>query len=1351
MNMKSIRCLILVCLGLFVLSDSPAQIISKQLCPTQPLSFIPFNDMRIKDLPVLKLPDHCLSTVLPPSVDNSVNSCFSGIFLQTMACCEQHHSVSYVFGYEINRLRGLNGKTPENFYPSHYTYNFFNNADWSKGVSYFYSLDVLKTQGQMNGMDYGPEVSMDAWTWPSGYDKYYNGMHNRLARIYTIPVNTEEGQNTLKHYLYDHFDGSPIGGVALFSATAPVGSYFRSLPPGTPEEGKHVMIYFDWFAVHGGTVIGYDDSIRYDINNDGKYTNTIDINGDGKIDIRDWEIGGFRIANSYGDGWGDNGFYYALYSAMAQPYGAGGIENSNVVVLEPMADYQPRLTMNVSFRTKCRSHFSIRAGVSSDTSLLIPEHSIEFPIFNFQGNCFSMQGIDTLPGKDSLELGLDVSPLLSYTEPSVPARFFLIVENRDSLMNIDGEILHLAFINYSNGANAYKCPQEHIPCKLDGETYASVVLSPDFSKLRITNTSLPTFVTGQPYQQQMLSSGGTVPHRWSVNQTFSKVRSDSVFTLYQGSFMPLPNIYKPYRPYALPFGFRFAGKVYDSVWVNTLGLVSFESKVIPYQYTIDDAAMLKTVAAIFPAFSRKYFSGLNPVDSVCISLLSDKAVFRWFLRMNISGSPIDNNLELILYPDGRFETRYGMMTNSIISIPIYTGWSAGDGLSFDITKLNDRAGLANQSYVNTPFRENEIFKIVEEGLLTAQNLDSTKIYSLNVRVEDAAHQTDNKIFQVSNGLGLSFTYADGWDGILKHSDPVSLNIKVSNNTQQEMQNLNLKLVCDNKAVSFQDSVLNIPKLAAGNTQQLNHAFTFRLSGFIPDQRTAGFTLQITSGSRHWTQSIILSTIAPDLNIGEPLIIDGDNQQLDPGEVAELAITLNNTGHLMAENLTMSLFPADTMISILSAQTVPVGQCPPPGNQKYIFLVRASRSVNINHPSIINIKISGSNIPESIIPISMSLGFKRIAIARLSPESVSLEPMASALDSLGIPFDVFTDATFHPYNYSATFLLNATSGNEYLLSQTEDVKFASYLNHGGNLYMEGNGVWSLKSPLLILPYFKFNSARVPAFFFNRVKGCSQSFTGGMNFIYDNPVNGSIYEPQPADGALRCFENTDATPHCLQFSYDLEGYKTIGSLFEFGSLFDSAYPSTQKNLMQKYLDFFNINTSGPYPLFHASNTSPIVNDTIVFLDDSYADIISRQWEFPGGDPASSTLTNPAVSYPASGLYNVTLTVSDGLKSKSLTRKHFINVAFGTGITTAVESGLMIFPNPATDRLLIRFPGKVIGRIKLELVDIRGITVLSDITLPNLDEIMLNTASLSSGLYFLKTIWGEKIWVNKVIINK
>ncbi|MBL7766794.1 MAG: PKD domain-containing protein [Chitinophagaceae bacterium] len=96
------------------------------------------------------------------------------------------------------------------------------------------------------------------------------------------------------------------------------------------------------------------------------------------------------------------------------------------------------------------------------------------------------------------------------------------------------------------------------------------------------------------------------------------------------------------------------------------------------------------------------------------------------------------------------------------------------------------------------------------------------------------------------------------------------------------------------------------------------------------------------------------------------------------------------------------------------------------------------------------------------------------------------------------------------------------------------------------------------------------------------------------------------------------------------------------------------------------------------FAVSNNNPCVGNAVTFSDLSTGNVVSRTWSFPGGTPSSSTATNPVVTYAANGIYNVTLTVSDGTNSKTLTQNNFINT---NGSTTLVNEGFEGAINPPT----------------------------------------------------------------------
>lgn len=92
------------------------------------------------------------------------------------------------------------------------------------------------------------------------------------------------------------------------------------------------------------------------------------------------------------------------------------------------------------------------------------------------------------------------------------------------------------------------------------------------------------------------------------------------------------------------------------------------------------------------------------------------------------------------------------------------------------------------------------------------------------------------------------------------------------------------------------------------------------------------------------------------------------------------------------------------------------------------------------------------------------------------------------------------------------------------------------------------------------------------------------------------------------------------------------------------------------------------------FSASTTNTCVGKPIVFSDLSTGNVTSRTWSFPGGTPSTSTAANPTVTYAAPGVYSVTLTVSNGSTSSTLTKTNYISTqGLSLPITEDFESGV------------------------------------------------------------------------------
>ncbi|MCK4676704.1 MAG: C10 family peptidase [Bacteroidales bacterium] len=77
------------------------------------------------------------------------------------------------------------------------------------------------------------------------------------------------------------------------------------------------------------------------------------------------------------------------------------------------------------------------------------------------------------------------------------------------------------------------------------------------------------------------------------------------------------------------------------------------------------------------------------------------------------------------------------------------------------------------------------------------------------------------------------------------------------------------------------------------------------------------------------------------------------------------------------------------------------------------------------------------------------------------------------------------------------------------------------------------------------------------------------------------------------------------------------------------------------------------------FSCSIGTVCAGESVSFLDNSIGSINSWMWHFPGGTPSVSTSQNPTVSYHMPGTYDVSLRVSDGMSSDSITKTDFITV--------------------------------------------------------------------------------------------
>lgn len=850
-----------------------------------------YDSLMLMSLKPFKMPVYSNRGSLPTVVDNSATPFFRPLIAQVGLECGQSASIGNALTYELNVLRNAPGDQPQNQLATHFTYNFLNGGS-NAGISYYETFEIVKRLGNPSVQTYGGIANGGASRWMNGYTNYLSSMQNRIHDIYSIKTNTAEGIETLKQWIYDHGKGSEYGGVACFYAEF---SYPPTvLPQGTPEAGKHVIIQWGNSANHAMTIVGYHDLIRWDYNNDGQFTNDIDLNGDGIIDVRDWEIGGFKMANTYGSisGWGDEGFSYMMYKTVADLFQQGGIWNNVVVVADASPDHQPLLTAKATITYPCRNKLKVSVGMSTNTTDTEPEYILNFPVFDFQGGCNPMQGAGA---SETIEFGLDLNPLLSYINPGQTVKIFLMVYENDPAGESNGMINNFSVIDYTNGQTE-TVASGSAGISNNGLTMMSVVASFTHNPVTIATDELPPLQLYQNYSFNLEASGGTPPYRWSLADDYVRIDSVSEVPVFEGVKLNMTNNSSGYAKVQLPFSFPFYGGFYDEIYATADGYLRFDPSLMPWPYYIDGRTYFLQNRAISPLMSNTFVITSGDGDGIWYEAGEGFCRFKWKLSVVNQTNTSETNFVVTLYNDGRIVFNYGYQ-NIPSYIRRYAGLSAGDGENFVLMNTSG-------TFIPLQLRYNRFDPITTvtglelsiDGQLSGDIDAFFDQVPLRVSVIDNNKLKTYKTFYLSTeGVLLDATvYAEPVNEII-YGENFGLDLLFTNMNSFALSASQVQLTTADPYLNVLESVSSFPPMDIDQEVLQENTFLVQTDRFVPHGHKAVFTLTLDAPEGSWSREIVFTAQSPLVEMASMVVDDGNNGILEPGETANLVMNLYNSG------------------------------------------------------------------------------------------------------------------------------------------------------------------------------------------------------------------------------------------------------------------------------------------------------------------------------------------------------------------------------------------------------------------------------------------------------------------------
>ena len=408
----------------------------------------------------------------PAYVNNAEKKFFPPVFNQDGGSCGSASRICYMFTYELNAYRNLDGKNSKNYYPSHFVWLLTNG---NSGKDEFVTSIGVPSAATYGGQTYSSlfgsqDCSNSDFGWMQGYDKWFEAMNNRMLQPSNFPVNvgTEEGREAVKNWLWNHngdesFQAGGICGIGVASAG---GDYEAKIPSTAANSsagvvGKKYVKAWGPQVDHALTIVGYDDRIEFDLDGNG-------VAGEASKD----EVGAWIIVNSWGSWWGNSGFIYCPYAYGGASFNTNGTFSQNwwaPEIYKVRKDYRPLRTIKLEMEYSRRSEIKLSAGISADINATTPDKTIEFEHFKYagDGNYGNTNPAPEVPmlgrwadGKlhtEPMEFGYDLTDLTNGYDRSMPLKYFFIVETR-SWGKGSGKIHNASIMDYEFNLNGQETP-----------------------------------------------------------------------------------------------------------------------------------------------------------------------------------------------------------------------------------------------------------------------------------------------------------------------------------------------------------------------------------------------------------------------------------------------------------------------------------------------------------------------------------------------------------------------------------------------------------------------------------------------------------------------------------------------------------------------------------------------------------------------------------------------------------------------------------------------------------------------------------------------------------------------------
>ena len=212
----------------------------------------------------------------------------------------------------------------------------------------------------------------------------------------------------------------------------------------------------------------------------------------------------------------------------------------------------------------------------------------------------------------------------------------------------------------------------------------------------------------------------------------------------------------------------------------------------------------------------------------------------------------------------------------------------------------------------------------------------------------------------------------GLDEIIEFGESVELTLALENVGNDDASDVTVTITSSDSYISITNGIGTISYIGPNETAAVS-GLSFDVSIDVPDEHNFDLSCVINAGSETWESTISLIAYAPLVSVGM-VAVDDENGQLDPGDTADLIVTLVNDGGAAISNVAAILnYPNDDGLIIVNDGTDELSVIPANSNGTITFNVTVADWANIGSVADFIIEISADNNYSVSDQVSLTIG------------------------------------------------------------------------------------------------------------------------------------------------------------------------------------------------------------------------------------------------------------------------------------------------------------------------------------------------------------------------------------------